>query len=197
MVYNRKAIAPWSLEREQGIESATVDSNIETPQYLQPVVNTGVIDLNGNWIGLRTSDKLFTIDPPHLAIPNGATVLSPQKADHEYIDMTNFNDMVIALKVSNGGNFRIEAVMGPDTYPFANLTPVNAAVTIRGAGIRTDGSASSIGAILDDSAESLTADVWNIFLISDILQEQKNLQFDITNSSGGSSDIEFAYLRVV
>jgi len=192
VVYNRKAIAPWSLEREQGIESATVDSNIETPQYLQPVVNTGVIDLNGNWIGLRTSDKLFTIDPPHEAIPNGATVLSPQKADHEYINMTGFNNLFVAFKVSNGGAFAIEAVMGPDTYPFANLSPIDAAAVLRG---HTTGA--EFSNLFKDTGETLTADVWNIRTIDSRLSNEKLLQFKITNNSGGESNIEFAYQRIV
>lgn len=194
MAYNRKAIAPWSLEREQGIESATVDSNIETPQYLQPVVNTGVIDLNGNWIGLRTSDKLFTIDPPHLAVANGAAVLSPQKADHEYIDMTGFSDLFIALKPSATGNFAISAVMGPATYPFANLAPVNAAAILKG---NSSFVPSTTDNLFVDTSEALTADVWNIFAIQNRLKDQKLLQFKLTNNTGGISDIEFAYQRIV
>ena len=196
MAYNRKAIAPWSLEREQGIESATVDSNIETPQYLQPVVNTGVIDLNGNWIGLRTSDKLFTIDPPHLAVANGAAVLSPQKADHEYIDMTGFQDLFIAINPSASGNFGIEAVMGPSTYSYANLNPVNAAAILFGAG-NLGAHRVDMQVLLTDAAQALTADVWNIFMLKDNFANQKLLQFKITNNSGGPSNIQFASLRCV
>jgi len=197
MPSERTGYAPWSLTREAGVQSATVDGTIKVPQNIQPVLDTGFVDEKGDWKGVKSSDEQFLIDPEHLGVPNGAAVLSPQKADHEYIDMTGFSDLFIALKVGNTGNFAISAVMGPDTYPFANLTPVNAAVAIRGAGIRTDGSASSIGAILDDSAESLTANVWNIFLLSGLLKEQKLLQFMITNNIGGATSIQFAYLRVV
>ena len=42
----------------------------------------------------------------------------------------------------------------------------------------------------------MTADVWNIFNLQGVVANQKNLQFDITNSSGGNSNIEFAYMRV-
>ena len=85
--------------------------------------------------------------------------------------------------------------MGPDTDSYANLSPVNAAATLRGAS-RPD--SSSIDKILDDAAESLTADVWNIFIIgSSKLANQKLLQFKITNNTGGSSDIEVMYLRSV
>ena len=195
MPYNRKAIAPWSTEREQGIESATVDSNIETPQYLQPVVNTGSIDLNGNWIGVRTSDKLFTIDTTHEAIANGGETLSPQKADADFIDMTGYKDIFFAVNPSNGGNYGLRAVMGPSTTPFANLTPVDAAAIIKIKDLRT--AAASLGDAFVDSAEALTADVWNIFSVQQVLGNQKNMQFKITNNSGGESDITFAYLRVV
>jgi len=194
--YNRKAIAPWSTEREQGIESATVDSNIETPQYLQPVVNTGDIDLNGNWIGVRTSDKLFTIDATHEGVPNGAAVLSPQRADASFIDMTGFNDLFIAIKPSNGGNFAISAVMGPNTNAFANLTPVNSAVKLQGSGNLGDDVVAFTN-LLNDTSESLNNDVWNIFCVFSNLKNQKLLQLSITNNTGGNSDIDFAYLRVV
>ena len=192
MPYNRKAIAPWSTESEQGIESATVDSNIETPQYLQPVVNTGTIDLNGNWIGNATSDRVFKIDAAHLAIANGGDVLVPQ-AQPDFIDMTGYTDLFIAIKPSNGGNYAIVAVMGPDTNTFANLTPLASARTLR---IFEDQSATSESAV-NQSAEDCQSDLWNIFGIQGRLANQKNLQFKLTNNSGGNSDITFAYLRVV
>jgi len=195
--YNRKAIAPWSTEREQGIESATVDSNIETPQYLQPVVNTGSIDLNGNWIGVRTSDKLFTIDATFEGIANGGEILAPQRADHDFIDMTGFNDLFIAIKPTGGGNIAITAVMGPDTNAFSNLTPVNPASTLRGAPSYYPQSANIVDNLFIDTAESLTDSVWNIISITKILAGQKNLQFKITNGSGGNRDYQFAYQRIV
>ena len=48
-----------------------------------------------------------------------------------------------------------------------------------------------------EDAEPLTADGWNILIIEGRLKDQKNMQFKITNGSGGESNIEFAYLRVV
>jgi len=41
MVYNRTGYAPWSLTREAGVQSATVDGTIEVPQYIQPTIDTG------------------------------------------------------------------------------------------------------------------------------------------------------------
>ena len=43
----------------------------------------------------------------------------------------------------------------------------------------------------------MTADVWNIFYIQNSLVGQKNLQFLITNNTGGASDLEFGYMRLV
>jgi hypothetical protein len=197
--YNRKAIAPWSTEREQGIESATVDSNIETPQYLQPVVNTGSIDLNGNWIGVRTSDKLFTIDATFEAIANGGEILAPQKSDHEYIDMTGYNTIFLALNPTNAGAYALSAVMAPQQYPFANLTPVNSGQLLKGL-INSDTTSSNnqnMNNLYVDTAETLVADVWNIFMIEGRLANQKILQFKIANNSGGESNIQFAYQRIV
>jgi len=49
----------------------------------------------------------------------------------------------------------------------------------------------------NDGAEAMTADVWNIYMIKAVLSNQKLLQFKITNNSGGESDIETAFLRMV
>ena len=109
--------------------------------------------------------------------------------------MTGYSDMFIAIKPSNGGNVALVAVMGPDTNTFANLTPLNAAATLRGSTFPN--STDDIGPLLNQSTEALTADVWNIYLIENRLKDQKNLQFKITNNSGGNSDIEFAFMRIV
>ena len=62
--------------------------------------------------------------------------------------------------------------MGPDTRYFANLTPINAASDLKGAVRQTD-----FNNLLADGADSMTADVWNIFYIQNSLVGQKNLQF--------------------
>ena len=195
MVYNRKATAPWSAQREAGIESATVDSTIEVPQYLQPIVDTGIIDKAGNWKGVRSSDETFFIDAQHTGIPNGAAVLSPQTADADFIDMTGYSNIFIAIKPSSGGNYAIAAVMGPDTNPFANLTPVRAAVNL--GGNIAQSTPVDIEDLFLDGAQSLGADVWNIYYISSNLANQKMMQFKITNNSGGDSNIDFAYMRAI
>jgi hypothetical protein len=189
--------APWSAETAEGIKTDPVDSNIRVKQEVIPAITVGTINsITGEWNGVIASDTAFLIDPIHEAVGNGATVLSPQRSNHEYIDMTGFSNLFFAIKPSNGGACAIDAVMGPSTYPFANLTPVNAAASLRG---NRDPLSTSItlANLFTDSAETLTADVWNIFVIEGALQNQKLLQFKITNNSGGPSNIQFASLRVV
>ena len=49
MPYERTGYAPWSLTREAGVQSATVDGTIQVPQYIQPTLDTGFVDEKGNW----------------------------------------------------------------------------------------------------------------------------------------------------
>jgi len=190
-----KEYTPWSRESEDGLITSAVDSHVSVSQNVVPALNVGTIDkLSGKWNGVTVSDSTFLVDPVHAGIPNGATVLSPQRSDREFINMTGFNDLLIAFKVTNGGNYALKSVMGPDSYNFANLNPVNAAASLKG---NFYNGAVDLEAAFDDSSEALTADVWNIFTIQGRLANQKLLQFSITNNSGGNSDIEFASMRLV
>lgn len=197
MVRNRRGLAPWSLAREAGVESATVDGTIEVPQYVQPTLSTGFVDEKGDWKGSKSSDKNFIALHINEAIANGGTFLTPDvNPDGTWpLDMTGYTDIVIAIKPTNGGNCAIEAVMGPDSNNYANLGPVNAAATIK-VGNQTH-SPPDLETAFSDGAESLTADVWNIFLIDRSLKEQKLLQFKITNNSGDISTVETAFMRIV
>ena len=199
MVRNRRGLAPWSLSREAGIESATVDGTIEVPQYVQPVLDTGFVDEKGDWKGAKSSDKDFIAFQTDIGIANSANFLTPSaNADGTWpLDMTGYKDIAIAIKPSNGGNYAIVAVMGPDDVSFANLKPVNAAATLRCVFLGGDASQHETIAAFNDSSEALTADVWNIFMIYGRLANQKLLQFKITNNSGGSSDVETAFMRMV
>jgi len=193
----RKVYAPYSQSGEQ-VGQTPLEGYVEVNQAVYPAVNTGLINENGEWVGLKSTDKEFVIDTTHEAIPNGAAVLSPQKSDHEYIDMTGYNDLFVAFKVSNGGNFGIEAVMGPSTYPFANLSPVNAAAALKWTWpVDTAGTVTVFQPALSDGSEAMTGDVWNILAIVGRLANQKLVQFKITNNSGAESSIQFASMRVV
>jgi len=198
MVYNRKAISPWSVERKAGIESATVDSNIEVPQYLQPVVDTGFIDEKGFWKGNTSSDKVFIALGSEPGIANGAHILAPSvNPDGSWpLDMTGYSNIHVAVRPTNAGNYACIAVMGPDSNSFANLDPVDAAATLLFISpSRTVDQ--DLAAIFSDGTIAMTADVWNIFTIQGRAKDQTLLQFKITNNSGGSSDIETAFMRLI
>jgi len=194
----RKVYAPFSLTSEAGVAQTPVEGYIDVIQTVFPSVTTGTINENGKWIGVKTSDSEFFGITTHLAVPDTGETLSPDTGTVNFIDMTGFTSIFIAIKPTRGGNYKITAVMGPDTERFANLNPVNAATTLRGS-IPTQ-SASGGGVtneLFNDPAENLTADVWNILYIQEVLENQKLMQFKITNNSGGNSDIEVAFMRVV
>ena len=196
MVRNRKGLAPWSLAREAGIESATVDGTIEIPQLVQPTLSTGFVDEKGDWKGAKSSDKDFIAFGTFPAIANGGAILTPSvNADGTWpLDMTGYTDIQIAIKPSNGGNYAIEAVMGPDTLSYANINPVNAAEALRG---NENLDSKGFDKVLSDSTEAMTVDVWNILFIRNVLKNVKLLQFKITNNSGDISTIETAFMRIV
>lgn len=197
MPYNREGYAPWSLTRKAGVQSATVDGTIEVPQYIQPTLNTGFVDEKGDWKGVKSSDEQFFAFTKDEAIPDNAEVLTPTtNADGTWpLDMTGFRDLFVAIKPSRGGNIALTAIMGPDTLNFANLNPVNAAATLVGCDNVTGNN--SLYNLFTDTSQALTADVWNIFYIANILRNQKLLQFKVTNQSGGNSNIECAFMRMV
>ena len=197
MAYNREGYAPWSLTRKAGVQSATVDGTIDVPQYIQPVLDTGFVDEKGDWKGTKSSDDVFIAFDTHVGIPNTGEILTPQAiSDDKWpIDMTGFNDITVAIRPTNTGNYAISAIMGPDTNSYANLNPVNPASEILFKDSR--GAAASLQSAFVDSAQALTADVWNIFQVQGVLSNQKLLQFKIVNNSGGESDIETAFMRLV
>jgi len=199
MVQKREAYAPWSLTRKAGVQSATVNGDIEVPQFIQPTLDTGFVDEKGDWKGLKSSETQFHSFGKDEAVANGASILAPQIVSGTIwpLDMTGYSSLQIAIKPTNGGNVAITAVMGPNDLSYANLTPINPASTLKG-NTSTEGGGTAIYALIDDAAESLTADVWNLFIINqNRLADQKLLQFKITNNSGGESDIETAFMRLV
>jgi len=197
MPYERTGYAPWSLTREAGVQSATVDGTIQVPQYIQPVLSTGFIDEKGNWKGTKASDEEFLGFTKHEAVPNTGDTLSPDTGNVNFIDMTGFKDLQFAVKVSGTGNYAFKAVMGPDTNRFANLSPVNSGERLQGAGAGVRGPADRLDDLFVDGADDMSADAWHIFTIFNVLAHQKNMQFIVTNSSGGIRDIEFAFRRLV
>ena len=195
MPYERTGYAPWSLTREAGVQSATVDGTIQVPQYIQPTLDTGFVDEKGDWQGQKSSDRDFIGFTKAEGVANTGEVLFPDTNVFPSIDMEGFRDIFYAIKPTNGGNYRVEAVMGPDTESFANLSPVNPASSLRGklVGVNNE----NMTDCFIDGSESLTADVWNIFIVQSVLGNFRNMQFKITNNSGGASTIEFGFMRLV
>ena len=191
----RKVYAPFSQTSEAGVTQTPVEGYIDVNQTIYPTVSTGVVNEKGQWAGVKSDDDEFEILGTELAVPDGQLILAPG-GNEPFIDMTGFEDLFIAIKPSNSGNYAVEAVMGTDTEPFANLTPVDAASSLFGS-LESRLGDITFDRLFKDSAQALTADVWNIFIFQERLKSQKNMQFKITNNSGGNSDIQFAYMRLV
>ena len=192
----RKVYAPFSLSGEN-TGTTPVEGYIDVNQAIYPAIDTGFVDTKGKWNGRVSSDSEFTIGALAEAIPNTGEVLFPSISNLAAINMTGFKDIFIAIFPTNGGNFAISAIMGPSDSEnqFANLSPVDPASIILFKDNR--GASASVSTAFVDSAQSLTADVWNIINIQGVLSNQKNLQFKVVNNSGGESDINFAFMRVV
>jgi len=197
MERKRKVYAPFSQTSEAGVTQTPVEGYIDVNQTIYPIVNTGVVNEKGQWVGVKASDSEFIGITKNEAIADGGDILVPTgaKENDNKIDMTGYTDLFIAMKPTRTGNYRFAAVMAPDTIPFANLSPTNAGNELRGNIAQS--APADFEFLFLDSAESCAADKWNIFIIGSVLREQKNLQISIVNNSGGISDMEFAYMRLV
>mgnify|MGYP003149309365 CR=1 FL=1 len=191
----RKVYAPFSLTSEAGVAQTPVEGYIDVIQTVFPSVNTGTINENGTWTGVKSDDAEFIGLTTHVAVADGGETLSPDTSELNHIDMTGFRNIILAVKPSRGGNYVLQAVMGPDTNRFANLQPVNAGTILQGTADAAGGGGLEN---LFSETEGLAQDVWNIFTLQyGRLQAQKNMQFKITNSAGGNADIEVAFLRLI
>ena len=190
----RTGYAPWSLTREAGVQSATVNGTIDVPQFCQPTIDTGVIDEKGNWQGVKASDEVFIGITKAEAIASGTEVLFPSTNNFPSINMKGFTNLVFAFKPTNGGNYSLKTVMGPNTVPYANLTPVNSVANLQI--VHNPSNDDLVNAL--NSTLSAGANVWNIVTILDgRCKDQLNLQIEIGNATGGISNIEFGFMRLV
>ena len=197
MERKRKVYAPFSLTSEAGVTQTPVEGYIDVNQVIYPTVNTGTVNENGKWAGVKSDDNEFIGLSKGVAISDTAQILFPDTATRNHIDMSGFKDLQFALKVTNAGNYALKAMMGPDTNRFANLSPVNAGERLQGAGAGVRGPADRLDDLFADSADDITADTWHIFTIFNVLSHQKNMQIHVTNNSGGVSTIEFGFRRLV
>jgi hypothetical protein len=192
----RNANSPWGSAYKEGLPTTAVNDTIDINQELFPSVDTGFIDVKtGKWNGIVASDEQFNIMQTDVDVANTAAILTPStNPDGTWpLDMTGYTVLFIAIKPTEAGNYKCESIMGPQSSPFANLSPINGDSLLRG----NRGTSQDFDQLITDSAESLTADVWNIYRIQDTLANQKLLRFKITNNSGAQSTIETAFMRVV
>ena len=192
MPYERTGYAPWSLTREAGVQSATVDGTIQVPQYIQPVLTTGFVDKKGNWIGTESNDTEFINFQIDEAIADNAETLSAKT-----IDMFNHDILMFALKVSRTGNYNLKLIVsgtetGNDSY--FNLKPAFTNLAAR-ATMRTDSSTDAFDKVLDDQEAIADAGTWHVFKINDC--RGFKLVMQVVNQSGGNSNIEQAIMRII
>jgi len=191
-----KTITPFSTRAKEGATDSPLGDFVNVEQSIVSTADVGFYDQNtGKLTGVQASDKLFGQIQLDSGVANSAAITTPSKnADGTWpLDMTGFNDLIIAVKPSNGGNY---AILGPSDLSFGGLSPLNAGTTLQQNGDPNGGS--FFEDAFADTAEAMTADVWNIFIIQyGRLKDWKVLQFSITNNSGGSSNIESAFLRIV
>jgi hypothetical protein len=195
MEKKRKVYAPFSLTSEAGVAQTPVEGYIDVNQTIYPTVSTGTINENGKWTGVKASDDEFIGLTRAEAVANNGSIQVPDTNNNPSVNMFGFTDIFIALKVSNGGNYAITATVGPDTTRFANLSPVNAGATILRA--IPGHSPPDLETAFLEAGTTLTADVWNIFAIYESLANVENVQFKWDNLSGGNSNMEFAFRRIL
>ena len=194
MEKKRKVYAPFSLTSEAGVAQTPVEGYIDVNQVIYPTVNTGTVNENGKWTGVKSSDEDFLGLQTAEAIGDGANVLFPDTTNFPSINMTGFRDLFLAIKVSNTGTYAIRGMSGPDTVRFGNIT-AQAGITYKGN--YYDGSQSFEEMLVDTSENISVADGFFIFMIQERARNYQNLQFRITNNSGGNSDITFGFMRLV
>jgi len=193
----RKVYAPFSQTSEAGVTQTPVEGYIDVNQMIYPTVNTGVVNEKGQWAGVKSDDEDFFIFGTDEGIADGGEVLCPTgSADADnFIDMSGFSRIQFALLVTRAGNYNMRAQFGPDTYPYANLRPISAGNRPR----VTDNTGGGLEDAFNTGNENIdVANVWHVYTIDqNRLASQKQFVFRIINNSGGSSDIQFAYRRLV
>ena len=174
-----KTITPFSTRAKEGATDSPLGDFVSVDQQIVSTADAGFYDSNtGKLTGIRSSDKDFGIMQKDESIANGADFTTPSaNADGTWpLDMTGYRDLFIAVKPTRAGNYAMSGIMGPADVSFANLNPVDAGASLRGSGSLVGGKA-DMTTLFNDSAETMTADVWNIYMIAGTFASQKVLQF--------------------
>ena len=130
-----KTITPFSTRAKEGATDSPLGDFVNVEQSIVSTADVGFYDQStGKLTGVQASDKLFGQIQLDSAIANGGTITTPSaNADGTWpLDMTGYNDLFLAIKTNDAGNYSITAVMGPDSLSFGGLSPINAAASLRG-----------------------------------------------------------------
>ena len=192
----RKAYAPFSQTSEAGVAQTPVEGYIDVNQTIYPIVNTGVVNENGKWEGVKSSDTEFFGFTKAVEVPGSATFLTPDTNNHPSIDMRGFRHLQIAVKCSRSINIKFEALSGPDTVQYANLSPVQPANLLKMTST-SPFNTSTFDNVLRDTAEAVSANFFVVYTIYDRMADQINMQIRIGNEDASAADFEVAFRRLV
>ena len=198
MAKERKAYAPFSLTSEAGVAQTPVDGYIDVRQEIYPTVNTGTINENGKWAGVKSDDTEFIGFTKVEALGSSSEALVPTgpREEDNYINMAGFRHLQIAIKSDTTDTVDLIARMGPDTSAFANLSPVSAGAELRflSASRYLD---NTFDEVLKDTSEVTSAGEWVIWTILDRMIGQEHMQIGVNNDASSPITFEFAYRRLV
>ena len=155
----RKVYAPFSLTSEAGVAQTPVEGYIDVIQTVFPSVNTGTINENGKWTGVKSSDSEFRGFTKAEQVAGSGTVLFPDTGTENHINMAGFKSLQLAIKSSRSETVGLIGRMGPDTERFANLSPVAAGAEqfYMGDSRYID---NNFDEILKDTSQVMVADKW-------------------------------------
>tara|TARA_R100000654_G_scaffold10207_1_gene22883 strand:+ start:105 stop:692 length:588 start_codon:yes stop_codon:yes gene_type:complete len=191
----RKVYAPFSLTSEAGVAQTPVEGYIDVNQTIYPSVSTGTINENGTWTGVKSDDEEFFGFTKAEQVDGGTTFLTPDTGTVNFIDMSGFRHLQIAVLCNRSINIKLEALMGPDTNRFANLSPVAPAALLK----FVDGATgqTNFDNVLRDTSEAISSVGWNLFTVMNRMQGQKMMQIRVGNEDASAANFEVAFRRLV
>lgn len=192
----RKVYAPFSQTSEAGVTQTPVEGYIDVNQTIYPTVSTGVVNEKGQWAGIKSDDLEFLGFTKHVQVAANAGVLCPDTNEFPSINMAGFRHLQFAVRSSRSDTIKLNAVLGPDTIRFANLSPIAAGTDAK---FMSDARYvdEAFDNIMNDTSELMTADAWCLFTVLNRFQGQLNVQVKVTNNAGDPTDFEFAFRRLV
>lgn len=190
----RKGSAPWSLDKEAGRSDAPVNSHPKVPRdSVQPTLNTGYIDGDGEWrLDRFADDKVFTFQDPAQALGPGADL-------EFFVNMLNHDILILALLDASGNDINVDVIAnnpttleGPyNAKPFQD-TAINGSNLWKLNKSTVDG---VFKVIMEDESENL-GNTWRFYKLYQLRGTQ--LRLVIHNNDGGNAGIiSTGYLRLI